>query len=107
MPRELDRRIDPEKHSELVGIGKKFWDREVALLDELLREPPPEPGPGYARLMAERDRTLLAKMQWLRGLAQATSGAIHPTGHNNKDERREAEELMRQVQKRSQKWRDE
>ena len=61
---------------------------------------PPKEDKDYIKKTTFLDNAKRSKLQMLKYLAQSKSGALHPTGENSTEEKREADKLLKLAEQR-------
>jgi len=94
-------RVDPEWTGILKNFADQYWDKELNEAHELFNAPyPSSDDTDYIKKTTFLDNAKRNKLQMLKAMAQSKSGAIHPVGANNMQEKGEAAKLLEMAQKR-------
>lgn len=94
-------RVDAEWLAILKQFADNYWKKELAEAHELFNvNYPTADDKDYIKKTTFLDNSKRAKLQMLKYLAQAASGAIHPTGVNTEEEKNNAAKLIELAQKR-------
>lgn len=94
-------RVDAEWLGILKNFADQYWDKEVQEAHELFTAKyPTSDDKDYIKKTTFLDNAKRNKLQMLKALAQSKSGAIHPTGSNNMQEKNEAAKLLELAQSR-------
>ena len=86
-------RVDAEWLKILKQFADSYWTKELNEAHELFNV-------NYIKKTTFLDNSKRAKLQMLKYLAQAASGAVHPTGVNSEEEKNNAAKLIELAQKR-------
>jgi len=94
-------RVDAEWLKILKQFADSYWTKELNEAHELFNvNYPTSDDKDYIKKTTFLDNSKRAKLQMLKYLAQAASGAIHPTGVNTEEEKNNAAKLIELAQKR-------
>ena len=94
-------RVEQEWLNILKGFADGYWKKELEEAHSLFDTPYPDPTEkDYIKKTTFLDNGKRAKLMLLKYLAQASSGAVHPTGMNNTEEKTEAAKLIKLAQTR-------
>ena len=94
-------RVDAEWLAILKQFADNYWKKELSEAHELFNVSyPSSDDKDYIKKTTFLDNSKRAKLQMLKYLAQAASGAIHPTGVNTEEEKNNAAKLLDLAQKR-------
>ena len=94
-------RVDAEWLAILKNFADQYWDKELDEAHELFTAVyPSNDDKDYIKKTTFLDNAKRNKLMMLRALAQSKSGAIHPTGSNNMEEKNEAAKLLELAHKR-------
>ena len=94
-------RVEQEWLNILKGFADGYWKKELEEAHSLFDTPYPDPTEkDYIKKTTFLDNGKRAKLMLLKYLAQASSGAVHPTGMNNTEEKSEAAKLLKLAQTR-------
>ena len=97
----MKNRIEQKFLDVLKQFADGYWTTELEQAHELFDTPyPPKDDRDYIKKTTFLDNAKRSKLQMLKYLAQAKSGALHPTGENSQNEKKEAEKLITLAQKR-------
>lgn len=97
----MKNRIEQKFLEILKQFADGYWTTELEQAHELFDTPyPPKDDKDYIKKTTFLDNAKRSKLQMLKYLAQAKSGALHPTGENSQDEKKEADKLITLAQKR-------
>ena len=89
-------RVEAEWLKILKGFADGYWKKEVEEAHSLFDTPyPGKEEKDYIKKTTFLDNGKRAKLMLLKYLAQASSGAVHPTGANSQEEKSEATKLLR------------
>ena len=96
-------RVEQEWLNILKGFADGYWKKEVEEAHSLFDTPYPDKSEkDYIKKTTFLDNGKRAKLMLLKYLAQASSGAVHPTGTNSKEEKTQAAKLLDMATKRIQ-----
>jgi len=85
----------------LKGFADSYWKKELEEAHSLFDTPYPDSSEkDYIKRTTFLDNGKRAKLMLLKYLAQASSGAVHPTGMNTTDEKSEAAKLLKLAESR-------
>ena len=94
-------RVEQEWLNILKGFADGYWKKELEEAHSLFDTPYPDKSEkDYIKKTTFLDNGKRAKLMLLKYLAQASSGAVHPTGMNTQDEKSEASKLLKLAQTR-------
>lgn len=95
----MKNRIQQEELELMRSIAESNLKSELTKLEELFAFSP-SGGNKYADSLEKRARDIKGQMGLIKELCSWISGAVHPTGHNTKDETDLAAEMVASVRKR-------
>ena len=96
-------RVEQEWLKILKGFADEYWEKEMMEAKNLFDTPYPNPDDkDFIKKTTFLDNSKRSKLQMLKYLAQASSGAVHPTGANTREEKDQAAKLLDMAQKRIQ-----
>ena len=94
-------RVEQEWLNILKGFADSYWKKELEEAHSLFDTPYPDSSEkDYIKRTTFLDNGKRAKLMLLKYLAQASSGAVHPTGMNTTDEKSEAAKLLKLAESR-------
>jgi hypothetical protein len=94
-------RVEQEWLNILKGFADSYWKKELEEAHSLFDTPYPDSSEkDYIKRTTFLDNGKRAKLMLLKYLAQASSGAVHPTGMNTSDEKSEAAKLLKLAESR-------
>ena len=94
-------RVEQEWLNILKGFADSYWKKELEEAHSLFDTPYPDSSEkDYIKRTTFLDNGKRAKLMLLKYLAQASSGAVHPTGMNTADEKSEASKLLKLAESR-------
>ena len=97
----MKNRVDAEWLAILKQFADNYWKKELSEAHELFNmNYPSSDDKDYIKKTTFLDNSKRAKLQMLKYLAQAASGAVHPTGVNTEEEKNNAAKLIELAQKR-------
>jgi hypothetical protein len=100
-------RVEQEWLKILKGFADGYWKKELEEAHDLFDHPYPDKSDkDYVKRTTFLDNGKRAKLMLLKYLAQASSGAVHPTGANTSEEKKEAAKLIDMATKRLEKKND-
>ncbi len=97
----MKNRIEKQWLDILKQFADVYWDNEIEQAHDLFDTSyPNKDDKDYIKKTTFLDNAKRAKLQMLKYLAQSKSGALHPTGENSQEEKREADKLLKLAEKR-------
>jgi len=88
----------------LKQFSEGYWNKELDQAHELFEiQYPDKSDKDYVKKTTFIDNAKRNKLMMLKYLAQAVSGAVHPTGENQQQEKQQAAKLLELAQKRLEK----
>jgi hypothetical protein len=97
-------RVEEQWLAILKQFSEGYWDKELEQAHELFEVVyPNKDDKDYIKKTTFIDNAKRNKLMMLKYLAQSLSGAVHPTGHNNEEEKQQAAKLIELAQKRLEK----
>lgn len=97
----MKNRIEKQWLDILKQFADTYWNNEIEQAHELFDTTyPSKEDKDYIKKTTFLDNAKRAKLQMLKYLAQSKSGALHPTGENSMEEKREADKLIRLAEER-------
>ena len=99
----MKNRVEQEWLNILKGFADTYWEKEMDEAKNLFDTPYPDRSDkDFIKKTTFLDNSKRSKLQMLKYLAQASSGAVHPTGTNSKEEKTHAAKLLDMATKRIQ-----
>ena len=99
----MKNRVEQEWLNILKGFADTYWEKEMDEAKNLFDTPYPDRSEkDFIKKTTFLDNSKRSKLQMLKYLAQASSGAVHPTGTNSKEEKTQAAKLLDMATKRIQ-----
>jgi len=100
-------RVEEQWLEILKQFADGYWGKELDEAHQLFdTQYPDRDDKDYSKKTTFIDNAKRAKLQMLKYLAQAASGAVHPTGENKQEEKQQAAKLIDMAQQRLQKKND-
>ena len=97
----MKNRIEQKWLEVLKQFADGYWTNEIEQAHELFDTPyPPKDDKDYIKKTTFLDNAKRSKLQMLKYLAQSKSCALHPTGENSIEEKKEADKLIKLAEKR-------
>ena len=97
----MKNRIEKQWLVILKQFADLYWNNEIEQAHELFDTTyPSKDDKDFIKKTTFLDNAKRAKLQMLKYLAQSKSGALHPTGENSMEEKKEADNLITLAQKR-------
>ena len=97
----MKNRIEQKFLEVLKQFADGYWTNEIEQAHELFdTQYPPKDDKDYIKKTTFLDNAKRSKIKMLKYLAQSKRGALHPTGENSTEEKREAEKLLQLAEKR-------
>ena len=97
----MKNRIEQKWLEVLKQFADGYWTNEIEQAHDLFDTPyPPKDDKDYIKKTTFLDNAKRSKLQMLKYLAQSKSGALHPTGENSTEEKREADKLLKLAEQR-------
>ena len=96
----MKNRVEQEWLNILKGFADTYWEKEMDEAKNLFDTPYPDRSDkDFIKKTTFLDNSKRSKLQMLKYLAQASSGAVHPTGTNSKEEKTQVCGLLLKVLK--------
>lgn len=94
-------RVEEQWLAILKQFADGYWSKELEEAHQLFETHyPGRDDKDYIKKTTFIDNAKRTKLMMLKYLAQAASGAVHPTGENNQEEKKQAAKLIEMAHKR-------